>query len=49
MLRYKKMELLVSLRALDKANFIRINLKKISLAKEKFIMDIEHGSELRIP
>ena len=47
-LKYKKFELLCHLRAFNKINFIRFNLKKIEIAKQLFLKDIEHGSEVYI-
>ena len=41
MLRYKKFQLITDLRAVSGVEFIKFNLKKISLAKELFLKDIE--------
>ena len=43
------MQLIVSLRAVKKIDFIKFNLKKIELAKEIFVRAVEQGSEVLIP
>ena len=48
-LKYKKFELFLNLRAVKDINFIRFNLKKIALAKELFVKELEFGSEVFIP
>ena len=49
MMKHKKFSLIVGLRAIGKINFVRFNLKKIEIAKEMFVKDIEHGKEVFIP
>ena len=49
MLKYKKFELLINLRSIRTIDFVRFNLKKIELAREIFLKEIEHGSEVFIP
>ena len=43
------MQLIVSLRAIKKIDFIKFNLKKIEIAKEIFVRAVEQGSEVLIP
>ena len=43
MLKYKKFQLIVDLKAVHKIDFIKFNLKKIQMAKEIFIKEIEYN------
>ena len=49
MLKYKKFQLIVDLKAVSKIDFIKFNLKKIQIAKEIFLKEIEYGEEVYIP
>ena len=46
---YKKMKLIIDLRAVKKVTFLRCVLKRIKLAKELFLIDMEQGDECFIP
>ena len=40
---YKKLQIMVNLRAVKNVTFLRVILKKIKLSKELFLLDIEQG------
>ena len=41
--------MIVDLKALSAIDFIKFNLKKIEIAKDMFVKEIEHGEEVFIP
>ena len=45
-LRYKKFRLIIDLKALKGIEFLKFNLKKIELAKDIFVKEIENGKEV---
>ena len=49
MLKYKKFQLITDLRAVKGIEFIKFNLKKIELAKEIFLKELENGQDVFIP
>lgn len=49
MQQYKKIELIIQLKAVNGPNLLKCILKKYALAKELFIQEIENGNEVYIP
>jgi len=47
--KFERIKLILNLKAVDKVLFIKLLLKKIELAKEIFILEIEQGQEVFIP
>ena len=46
---FRKINLVINMKAISGVIFLRALLKKIDLARDLFIMDIEEGQEVFIP